>query len=285
VSTIRGFNRFDAKYTIKDLELLNKELTDIINKSGDFEELVSETSITDNKIHIYITKGKERLEEEISKHFNIEDFKIYVVESTSIENTSRTTSYDPLWGGLRINNTTASSMCTSAFSAYDSNGNYYYVSAGHCGSVGDTFSQGGVIIGNVSDSVDASGVDALLIPISSSKASTKIYDNDAYQNYVVAGGWMRGDDVVGEPVCVSGATSDDVDCGTFEGYTLGYARSSITSIQGGDSGAPVYNPDYMTSFSYVKGVTKGLRSFDNKHIYSQVSNVLKHFNLEGVVSE
>ncbi len=281
---------FNVAYPIALLQSVQEQLYELSSKQV-HRISYSEISIPHNKIQVYLTPENADLMNVIKGKFNPDYFVFNIDAKNIVENTSRTSAYNPLWGGIKIVNTTiGGGICTGAFSAKDSGGGYYYLTAGHCGAVGDTFTQGGNTIGTVDSTYGTGGfgVDVLMIGISSSEASSSVYDENAnFNNELAVSGWESiGGGVVGETVCFSGVTTNQVVCGTLVGIgAYGQRTSSITTVAGGDSGSPVYNPDYMTSGAYAEGIVKGFLYVDHKMIYSEIGKALDVLGLSELIWE
>jgi len=165
----------------------------------------------------------------------------------------------PLYGGEYIYNKNSNGSCTAGFSDATSGGNYFTITAGHCGNgvwyrgyqntqygIGSAHSNHFIVNGSSKCDCVAVG------PISSSiRTASVLVVNNGTNHYVgTASSYPTG-----ARVCLSGATSagkgSDINCGEIkssggtigegDGYTL--VDPVATSIQGfpGDSGGPVGN--------------------------------------------
>lgn len=159
--------------------------------------------------------------------------------------------------------------------------NEVVLTAGHCTAVTDAWVAAGspnMLIGVVVSSSydDESKMDLGAIELSDTHRAARICDshfgNEGLSVNSVVSVQTRTQDVVGESVCMSGASSDKV-CGTITslnysshsaGIDLRNQRLADYSRAGGDSGAPV-------SFgTKIKGIHSGGRVSTGEAVYSHI---------------
>lgn len=156
---------------------------------------------------------------------------------------SRFNDYPKFWGGGKL---TGPAGCTTGFAFTYGVGGSFMLTAGHCGSIGDSFynGDGSWYIGS-GDSKHAYH-DVLLIYVPEG-ANPKIFTSD--NGYRKVTGYERM--YTGEKVCYFGTTSG-LRCNltvtsetnysfTYEGHTYGdLTKINGDPTQGGDSGGPVF---------------------------------------------
>ena len=212
----------------------------------------------------------------------------------------------PLAGGQRITRPAQQvgyiTACTSAFAGYNSRQvatqtvrEYFLITAGHCGGdatrpcsqSGDNPAQGAYPIG-ASDRNTYEGTtaaDSQRIPIRAVDAAFVIRISSIRSN-VVSTQQAASADVIGERVCMSGATSSEMErCGTLQsrnftggagdGRTIVRQRTASWVALQGDSGGSVYN------ISQAKGVVFGNAVYGAgtpsevvRGVYSHIGEVL-----------
>jgi hypothetical protein len=169
---------------------------------------------------------------------------------------SRPDDSPPFWGGARTTNVTKGAQCSTGFTVRKPAGTAM-LTAGHCGSIGDTFSSGaGTNALGQATAKDTTG-DTLLVPTS---AAGRVYDGDAWSSSSrpVAGTAANN---VGDYMCTLGAFSGtrcDVVVQGIDEYrytTTGWMGPLVRAEQAqhtnaaghGDSGGPVISltgPDW-----------------------------------------
>ena len=142
-------------------------------------------------------------------------------------------------------------VCTSNFVAY-SGTNYFLMTAGHCGSVGDTATHaGGTSIGTVTKNAFKNNTyaDAMLIDIANSKKSNFVYVTDSVTNRPITSRMPLNGDMVGSAVCGSGiktlffcgsVTELDVDHLSDGGNMVLGLQVCTVDVRLGDSGGPMF---------------------------------------------
>jgi hypothetical protein len=247
---------YQATYSEEELEILHAELDQIaLSKSINgvtIETIV--TNVVDETVEVYIKPYNSDSIALLRKHFVNQP--ITIKESKGNANSSRLVSYDPLQGGTQIENVTKGWTCTLGFNARlgtGSGGTKFVVTAGHCGSVGNIFEQGGQAIGMMTKKNEEYRSDAALIGTTTDvDYGPNYYTSTSYGGTFTS--WqLYTDDVVGESVCMSGKVSG-VKCGELKSRSVsGYWSNEgeppkyFQSLRGadyttvkGDSGAPVY---------------------------------------------
>lgn len=211
----------------------------------------------------------------------------------------------PLAGGQRItrlgDRAGTLGLCTSAFVGYNSRQvalttvrDYYLITAGHCGGdsahpwsqSSDNPAAGSYPVG-VPDRNTFSGTtaaDAQRVPIRAADAALLIRISTTRSN-VVSTQQSASGDVIGERVCMSGATSNNLErCGTLqtkdlaapaEGVNLVRQRTATFLGLGGDSGGSVYDGSrakgvYVGNVTYGGGTTSEVV----RGVYSHIGEVL-----------
>lgn len=211
----------------------------------------------------------------------------------------------PLAGGQRItrlgDRAGTLELCTSAFVGYNSRQvalttvrDYYLITAGHCGGdsthpwsqSSDNPAAGSYPVG-VPDRNTFAGetaADAQRVPIRAADAALLIRISTTRSN-VVSTQQSASSDVIGERVCMSGATSNNLErCGTLqtrdlaapaEGVALVRQRTATFLGLGGDSGGSVYDGSrakgvYVGNVTYGGGTTSEVV----RGVYSHIGEVL-----------
>ncbi|MCL2850432.1 MAG: S1 family peptidase [Micrococcales bacterium] len=148
----------------------------------------------------------------------------------------------PLRAGKRV------SGCTANFLVHK-NGTSMNLAAGHCGGVGAAASLGSTNLGTVSVNTFSTGTDAAAFTVAGGASLTPSVFVSANLVRPVVG---QANVVVGDRVCMRGASSGTEVCGTVRsvGVTLTYLNTTVSGLArvkldggpliGGDSGAPVY---------------------------------------------
>lgn len=237
------------------------------------------TDLPNQKVVIYV-KGESEEYHNILTRLLGNKIIVKSAQGKNIDH-SRTDYYRPLLGGLRISNMATGSGCTSAYEAIK-NGIIYEVTAGHCGSVGNWFSQGGLSFGKVSEKWYGGSVDAASIPTGSSNYSRTIYGNV----YLISSYQLNTQDYVGQAICFSGASSNAVKCGKVTSTNVSGYWSNVwfSKLRGGDisnipgdSGSPVYYQGQL------RGVLKGSGEGQNL-VYSHVDEIRRNLGLTPVIN-
>lgn len=167
----------------------------------------------------------------------------------------------PLRAGIAIN--VAGEVCTSNAVVFAGT-NYFLMTAGHCGSVGDNVIHHGLSIGNVTKSAfhNNTYADAMIIDIDNAQKSNLLYVTSTTQRPITSRMPLNGD-VVGSAVCGSGiktmffcgsVTDTDAD-GLAPGNIVILSLQICTvDVRQGDSGGPMfYGNKLMGVTSLVNG--------------------------------
>jgi hypothetical protein len=243
------------KYSQQDLDELHKHIDssikELIEKGIGIVSV--ETDIKSQKVIINVENTSTSVENELNKMFNPEMISIRVDKKK--ENFDRASDkYRAVSGGPMIS--MGSSGCTNGFSAKNSSGAYYLITAGHCFSGSGAavyqsyFSGTDRQVGTTSYSNVYWGTtaDAGSISVNSAVTTSWISDGNTAQKYSIASRQLS--DSVGLMVCSSlGYTNTDV-CSTVASTDYSYLggttwfshhrKTNITVAQAGDSGSPVY---------------------------------------------
>lgn len=254
---------FTAKNSYGELNELNKKI--VLNKKELKEEGLNIISVSSNFKNQTVNIGINPLTEKSVARLNdlFGKTRITVFEETTEgkEDSSRYDQFRPLMGGIILEGL----KCTGGFSSTGS----YYITAGHCGLVGDTVNQGGLKIGTITKVANSGSVDAALIKVD----NTSWLSNDLYvespRDRNITDWQAEYEENEGDYVCQAGYKT---------GYSCGTVKSTYYSIRehhnmtlasytrnGGDSGAPVFNGNQL------RGIHEGYSSLGS--VYSQIDNV------------
>ncbi|WP_373233419.1 S1 family peptidase [Cohnella sp.] len=207
---------------------------------------------------------------------------VTVREASGIEGTDRSLHYNPLRGGTRITKNSGGN-CSVGFMVNDGYSNYV-VTAGHCGQ--DDYTQGGTSIGYMSFRTSGfnSNSDSGIIGQNTNLTYTggRIY-NTSSSHHSYNATQNASEDVVGESVCMSGAstTTNAVQCGliqsknytsSWSGMTFNKQRLASYIAIPGDSGGTVF---YSGTNTVLKGVQSARRLSDSYGIYSHLEYVIQ----------
>ncbi|KAF2799404.1 hypothetical protein K505DRAFT_332638 [Melanomma pulvis-pyrius CBS 109.77] len=199
-----------------------------------------------NKLVLEALSGSTAYAEELAKQVGLveSEFEVHVVEEMP-------TTFATVRGGdaYLIN---AAARCSVGFSVTTG-----FVSAGHCGSSGNTATTtGGATLGTFAGSVFPGSGDYSYIRGSSGNTFSGTINNYSGGTIAVAGSTASA---VGASICRSGSTTG-VHCGTVRalGATVTYSQGRVTGLtqtnvcaEPGDSGGSFY------SGSQAQGVTSG----------------------------
>lgn len=202
---------------------------------------------------------------------------------------------NPLRGGVTVQNEQTGLPCTMGYNARNGAGTEYVITAGHCGSNGQTYSHNFPQIGYVAfsdrENSGVSDVDAARVLRNNSNLTSSRWiidesSSDAFQTREAAG---LTEYLPGDYICLSGIMNLK-SCGGIQSVTASGAGST-NQIQtaycrtGGDSGGPVYDDlsrGDQTGDGTVQGAAVGLHvggregacvGFANK--IGRVQNVLQ----------
>lgn len=265
---------FSAKHSQESLNNINKLIHSqkAKLKNTDINIVSISSNFKDQSVDVGIfpfSEDKEKLIREIYGN-NINVFEN--MEKGEEEN--RFAFYRPLMGGIAI--VVDGSGCTGGFSSTGSS----YITAGHCGAVGDGVTQGGSRIGEITTRINTGAVDAAIVRVDNRDwLSNDFYANSARdRNFFSWQGELE--EYEGEYVCKVGRST---------GYTCGTVQSTYFSIRthhnmsvasytsdNGDSGSPVFYT------SELIGLHEGSSYLGA--VYSHVDNVQRALNINPLVS-
>ncbi|GGA07617.1 hypothetical protein GCM10008018_61750 [Paenibacillus marchantiophytorum] len=229
------------------------------------------TNTYTNRVEIGVDSKKNNVEKTLLDMFG----EAVVVIEEKVEPT-RTTYNGYLESGLHIVKN-SSSYCTSNIAVRDSSFNYYLVTAGHCLWGGSSsWTQGSQYIG-YGATWNTGYADVGTIKISSSDATKYVYLSSTQANYFTDVQPVNTN-TVGDYVCQSSATSGYV-CGyvtsinasvTFDGYTFTKQVRANYTVNGGDSGGPVF------TWRTIKGIQSAKMNASGEAVFSQMGYALQN---------
>ncbi|MFB6366777.1 S1 family peptidase [Paenibacillus elgii] len=264
------------KYSEKDLNKIHDSVLhsrDLLKSKGIIIKDVR-TDVINQKVIVGVSNHKKENQQEIQKEFG----EVVVSQEAEIANdTNRAWTWNPIQGGVKIRY--GDYKCSVGFMATDGLVNYV-VTAGHCNSsINDDYYQGATYLGKMQHKNNSNNSDIGAISQSSSLTYTggKIYSSDNYSDKYDRA-QNASQDVVGELVCMSGASTDTnpVQCGYLESNNaaIDFSGSVYTKLRvatyrsvGGDSGGTVYGG------TTLKGVNKG--HLGTKGVYSHIEYGLR----------
>ncbi|WP_127484310.1 S1 family peptidase [Paenibacillus ehimensis] len=268
---------YDTQFSYAQLEEKKNEMDKYFAKDPTKINYL-ELSVQENKLVISIKDNDPALIADVNEKFG-KDFVQFKVDN----------SWSPvdraIIGGSGIRSNTKS--CTSAFSArgrYDSN--YYIVTAGHCGTLGETWYYNGSAIGPVTKYNNVNNSDSMAIQTSSDNTTSRYIGSLSVRPFTEV--QQAYSDMVGDYVCSFGDTSKSIRCGTLKNKTMSTGifgpwmtnlRSASFLSQQGDSGGPVFKESGYNSA--LAGVLKA--SGANESIYSQASLVENDLGINAIV--
>jgi hypothetical protein len=224
-------------------------------------------------------------------------FKIVTDPTSKTEDNLRTDRIRPLQGGLTIDSAPSTAgNCSTGYSALDSSGNPYIMTAAHCWykQPGTGIYQSDAYIGTISSIAHyGNNVDAAAIRVS----STNLLSNQVYNETTrLTALQVPGNDVIGEVVCISGRNRGETNpCGTLQGKSASAfweimdngvltkvwfdnLRAATYPTSGGDSGGTIFRGNTL------KGINKGTLPASGfvYSVYSHVGNVTNRLGLTPV---
>ncbi|MBY0012044.1 S1 family peptidase [Paenibacillus typhae] len=276
---------FVIKYSEKDLNELNEKLISLIGKNFNGVTITDTlVDLTEQKIQVGVKDLDEKKKVILEKAFNSDVLSIREPAIVS-DDLDRNSTYNPLQAGTKIVNNSTGGYCSIGFLAKPSSSiSGYIVTAAHCGSSGNSFSQGTNNVGGMGARVYGGNVDAATIGTTSLSYSNDLYTSSSRAGYFDA---VQANDFVGNMVCMSGASSatNPVSCGTVLSKSVSYSidgvafsglRSASYTSAPGDSGAPTY---YST---VLMGVNKGRHN--GNAVYSYIGNVLNALPVQPILN-
>jgi hypothetical protein len=268
---------FRAKRTLDELNALQARINDQMPDLRDagIEVRTVSVEIPDNVVEVGVVDAPERAERRLEQRFGD---GVRVVATPLVAPTPRTNSYPPLKAGLTIDSLQGltSYRCTSSFITEDG-GDYFMLTAGHCGPVGSSWTHAVYYAGRMTRNAyfNGSSADAATIQISPLDRSNLIFISDSNLRAVRSSNLS---DTVGALICQSGNSSGYV-CGSIEStdMTVSYSdatfynqrRATFPSIPG-DSGGPLF------AGGEAHGVMSGNVTYsdgDQDAIYSHITHV------------
>ncbi len=215
---------------------------------------------------------------------------VRIVDIAPMRRSSRYSDDPPHYGGASISSSGAT--CTAGFTVKGkTTGTYYSVTAGHCGSNGDTFDSGSFYYGEMAGNSGFPEFDMARLKGSTYAGRLWTVGQDNFDTRVVTG---ANDGEVGTTVCQSGQTTSSV-CGitiqkldykfcdtdgTCTPHT-GRGTKSGDICHHGDSGAPVYVRNTSESRASIRGT---LIACDTGWIvWQKYSTLSSHLNVVAVI--
>lgn len=233
------------KYSEKDLNKIHDSILHSRERLKSKGIIIKDvrTDVINQKVIVGVLNHKKENQQELQKEFG----EVVVSQEAEIANdTNRTWTFDPIQGGVKIRY--SGYKCSVGFMATDGLVNYV-VTAGHCNSsINDDYYQGATYLGKMQHKHNSNNSDIGAISQNSTLTYTggKIYSSENYSDK-----YDRlqntSQDVVGELVCMSGASNDTnpVQCGYLEtkNAAIDFSGSVFTNLRvatyrsaGGDSG-------------------------------------------------
>lgn len=246
---------YDANYSLENLNKIHKNIFDdrVVLKKQGINVLTIRTVTKENIIEVGLenpTKDKKgKLEDEYGDMLRFHQVDAETIKSSD---EAKNDVFDPVQGGVKIENDEDDGDCSAGFSAYgDGGSDWYIVTAGHCYNSYDTenFIQPGdedpnaYYIGGIlnSNAITSGNVDAALISTSENHTSNYVYEDYSREESLTS--YQReSDDYIGQVACVSGYHSDN--CGTItdtyysKGNLYDLNLADYQAIDGDSGGTP-----------------------------------------------
>ncbi|ASA20286.1 S1 family peptidase [Paenibacillus donghaensis] len=272
-------NIFVTKYSEKDLNELNEKLISLMNT--DFNGVTITDTLVDlaeQKVQVGVKDFDETKRKKLEETFNADMLSIRKSAVVS-DDVDRNSTYNPLQAGTKIVNNYTGGYCSIGFLASD-----FIVTAAHCGSAGNLFSQGTNSVGSMGGRTYGGNVDAAVIGRTSLSYSNDLYTSSSRAGYFDT---VQANDFAGNMVCMSGASSatNPVSCGTLLSKSVSYSidgvsfsglRSASYTSAPGDSGAPTY---YST---VLMGINKGRHN--GNAVYSYIGHVMNALSVQPILN-
>lgn len=282
----------NAKYSYKEL-LDYQEKLDQYWIENNLPIKYTSLSERDNQIDVGILYEDRNILSTEKDILSNDKINIHLLDKHERTYESRQTYTRPLIGGLAIKREGSGNPydCTLAFSVIKGS-TYYIITAAHCGLYNSTWSQGNVEIGQLSARSYGPNSDAAAIRISSGNQSGYLYGTTGgQQNRFSQLESTNNDEYEGQIVCMSGATTDVISCGTlykrnhtdFHGFQR--MRLATYSSMPGDSGAPVYRNTDVSYRKMIAGVHSGRETYNgtNYALYSHASWVKYDLDIPTII--
>lgn len=272
----------------KIAESLSEKRDELVEKGIELSSV--SVNIPEQKIDIGVAKKKDVVKSLLLDTDSASDLDLDIDsnlinifdEDVSEPQASVSDYFRPIQAGLRIDDMDAGGSCTSAFSAQIGT-KFYILTAGHCVESGtDRWGQGGSRFGRSTDSTAGGNVDAAIIKLDdgSDDATYYLFGNSKSKLYAIDEVQRTRDETVGDAVCISGAKTQVVKCGTLSTknwsgnsgsfYFSGMRKATYQSAKG-DSGAPIF----------LGGTAIGIHS-SSGGIYSHITRVVNYFDIDDI---
>ncbi|MEK4042358.1 S1 family peptidase [Paenibacillus sp. FSL H8-0048] len=268
-------NVFIAKYSEKELNELNDKLISLMDTTFNGVTITDTlVDLAEQKVQVGIKDFDETKRSILEKTFNADMLSLRNSAVVS-DDLDRNSTYNPLQAGTKIINNSTGGYCSIGFLTSN-----FIVTAAHCGSAGNSFSQGSNGVGSMGGRTYGGNVDAAVIGTTSLSYSNDLYTSSSRAGYFDT---VQANDFVGNMVCMSGASSatNPVSCGTLLSKSVSYSvdgvgfsglRSASYTSAPGDSGAPTY---YST---VLMGINKG--RYNGNAVYSYIGNVMNSLSVQ-----
>lgn len=182
----------------------------------------------------------------------------------------------PYRGGVTMQNITRPGLCTQGYNARNAIGNFYVLTAGHCGAVGDVFSHNFQDVGYVAGRRDGPDgrTDVMRILETNGNYSSNsrwLVDETTSDAFQVRDRALIGEYSAGDVVCISGIMTLK-NCGEITsisgsggGENTRNTNQLVTRIcrEAGDSGAPIYDDNSrgdQTGDGIIEGTAVGIHN-------------------------
>jgi hypothetical protein len=250
-------NIYQAKYSTEDLDKLHEtidgQMKNLVDKGLPITSVGND--LKNQKIVIGLQYTNENIQNELKTLFNPDMLSFKVEKNKNLKYSRWEDVYRAVSGGPQVD-FAGTGWCTNGFSATDSSGSYYLISAGHCMSyAGEPVTQGVlngrnqlVAYANRNTFTWGSSADASASKVDPSNATSWISSSYSAQATLLSSRQLN--DYVGLVVCFSLGETDTNVCSTvsdtnysyFAGgkYFTNHRKTNLTIAQPGDSGSPVY---------------------------------------------
>lgn len=284
----------EYKYELEFIAYSEEDLDGLVNRILENRNYLEKQNIIFNEVYPDIIKQKVNIgvvdvsDEKIKLLQHLFGDVVYAYEANETVNNNRSVTSSVMKGGLEIvykNSNNDIVGCSIGFMVKPPNGVNFIVTAAHCGN-GSSYKQGTTSFGNMIYKKESGSTDAGMLagPSSVTYTGGKIYKTatttDSYNSTQNA-----SEDVIGEAVCMSGASSstNPVSCGTLTnknfatvagGISFTKLRKASYTSTVGDSGGTVYSTS--NTLTKLKGVHKG--SNGGEGVYSHLEYVMDGLN-------
>lgn len=296
-----------ARFSYGDLQRVAGELLGSVVSAPDGTSRVTATDVSERDNAVLVSLSLDTPSVRLAVERSLPAGMLAFTEPASLGSTGvNRLDAPPLAGGQRITRPGEQAdritICTSAFVGYNTVTaplttfrNYFLITAGHCGGddtrpwaqSGENVALGPYPIGTADRNTFAgeTAADSQRIAIRPADAALVVRISRTQSN-VMSSQQSRTADVAGERVCMSGATTGEIErCGTLvsrdfggvtaEGPTLVRHRTASWFSLGGDSGGSVYDRTIAKgvifgNVTYGAGTTSEVR----RGVYSHIGEVL-----------